>query len=424
MVCTKPLSRRCTDDFGRSTSSAVWVSWPAKVPFVLRILLGVAVQPQQTQQTQQTLHNHYNPSSHLKSAPVCESPFVLMDFMMSTSGVDTVTAAARRRQRRLRAHLRYARMTVAMALAESSHHTSRGQRFARAGRRGARSTTRYDDRGLLLPSRSSSSCGSRPACLVAPRGLRRRSSSAPWSSSLTSFLWCRSWTLLSCWGRLGWWTSCGSSTRRRWTSWLSPCPRSLSTGFLNAARVVDRGEQNSWWKCLRSYRTLLYSSRMSSSPSTFQFLMIVVAGAVEEAFKVSLGDRVQQRFVELNSSTFQFLKVVEGWAVEVFKVSPRNRAQQRFMEQITLIFQFLTVVLEEEVFKASSQDRVQLLLHLTLVLRKKLGMGFFALFPCGKKVRGWVRTRGQNWVRTLIHGLRRLRTPTTRLWRSRRRRWW
>ena len=71
--------------------------------------------------------------------------------------------------------------------------------------------------------------------------------------------------------------------------------------------------------------------------------------------------------------------------MEVFKVSPRNRAQQRFMEQITLIFQVLTVVLEEEVFKPSSQDRVQLLLHLALVLRKKLGMGFFAFFPGGKK---------------------------------------
>ena len=39
------------------------------------------------------------------------------------------TAAARRRQRRLRAYLRYARMSVAMALAESTHHTSRGQQL-------------------------------------------------------------------------------------------------------------------------------------------------------------------------------------------------------------------------------------------------------------------------------------------------------
>ena len=51
--------------------------------------------------------------------------------------------------------------------------------------------------------------------------------------------------------------------------------------------------------------------------------------------------------------------------------------------------------------------------------------GVFALFPVRKKVRGGVRTRGHNWVRTLLHGLRRLmpspwRAPTT-WWRSRRR---
>ena len=34
--------------------------------------------------------------------------------------------------------------------------------------------------------------------------------------------------------------------------------------------------------------------------------------------------------------------------------------------------------------------------------------GLFALFPVRKKVRGGVRTRGRNWVRTLLHGLRRL----------------
>ena len=44
-------------------------------------------------------------------------------------------SARRRRERRLRAYLRYARMSVAMALAESSHHSApRGQKTARAGR--------------------------------------------------------------------------------------------------------------------------------------------------------------------------------------------------------------------------------------------------------------------------------------------------
>ena len=41
--------------------------------------------------------------------------------------------ARRRRERRLRSMLRHERMTVAMALAEFSHHSSRGQRMARAG---------------------------------------------------------------------------------------------------------------------------------------------------------------------------------------------------------------------------------------------------------------------------------------------------
>ena len=44
------------------------------------------------------------------------------------------TAAARRRQRRLRHFFQYERLIVAMALAEMQHHTSpRGQSTARAG---------------------------------------------------------------------------------------------------------------------------------------------------------------------------------------------------------------------------------------------------------------------------------------------------
>ena len=49
-------------------------------------------------------------------------------------GEQTVSGAAqRRRQRRLRSWLRHERMTVAMALAERKHHSSRGQTIARAG---------------------------------------------------------------------------------------------------------------------------------------------------------------------------------------------------------------------------------------------------------------------------------------------------
>ena len=56
-----------------------------------------------------------------------------MDFMWAADGAAHAGAAKRRRERRLRAYLRYARMSVAMALAEATHHTApRSQKTARA----------------------------------------------------------------------------------------------------------------------------------------------------------------------------------------------------------------------------------------------------------------------------------------------------
>ena len=55
------------------------------------------------------------------------------DFTWAADGAAHAGAGRRRRERRLRAYLRYARMSVEMALAEVSHHTApRGQRTARA----------------------------------------------------------------------------------------------------------------------------------------------------------------------------------------------------------------------------------------------------------------------------------------------------
>ena len=45
-------------------------------------------------------------------------------------------SARRRRERRLRSHLRHERMAIAMALAESTHHSAQRQEMARAGGRG------------------------------------------------------------------------------------------------------------------------------------------------------------------------------------------------------------------------------------------------------------------------------------------------
>ena len=59
---------------------------------------------------------------------------LLTVFMADPSGRPQSSGVARRRrERRLRSMLRHERMTVAMALAEFSHHSSRGQRMARAG---------------------------------------------------------------------------------------------------------------------------------------------------------------------------------------------------------------------------------------------------------------------------------------------------
>ena len=87
--------------------------------------------------------------------------------------VDSLTAADRRRQRRLRSWLGHERMTVAMALAETLHHTSRGQTNARAGS-GARDELHGDDPG---PRHS-------PAGALQPRRRRARRDAAGQASYL------------------------------------------------------------------------------------------------------------------------------------------------------------------------------------------------------------------------------------------------
>ena len=62
-----------------------------------------------------------------------ECPRLRHLWSMDLSEQPVVGAAQRRRERRLRSWLRHERMTVAMALAESTHHSSRGQKTARAG---------------------------------------------------------------------------------------------------------------------------------------------------------------------------------------------------------------------------------------------------------------------------------------------------
>ena len=92
--------------------------------------------------------------------------------------------------------------------------------------------------------------------------------------------------------------------------------------------------------------------------------------------------------------TFQFLMVVVVGAV--LKVSSLDRVQQRFVEQIATKIQFLAV----EVFKVLARDRLQVLHpRICLVLRMRLLL-FFRTLPDIKKMRGWARTRGRNCPRS------------------------
>ena len=114
-------------------------------------------------------------------------------------------AAQRRRQRRLRSMLRHERMSVAMALAEMLHHSSQGQRMARAGEEESELNYTAAVRRRLLPSRCSSACTKKSPAGGGPRlslslGRKCGSSGTPWSTSLTwcvSLPWCR-FSMLLC----------------------------------------------------------------------------------------------------------------------------------------------------------------------------------------------------------------------------------
>ena len=89
-------------------------------------------------------HTHQPPPKPFLSnrLPFLSTFFFGNSFRLSAMDVDSVAgggrgSARRRRERRLRQFLRHERLSVAMALSEKKHYTSRGQRKDRA-----RSTTR------------------------------------------------------------------------------------------------------------------------------------------------------------------------------------------------------------------------------------------------------------------------------------------
>ena len=205
---------------------------------------------------------------------------------MSTACVDIAAGAARRRrERRLRSWLRHERMTVAMALAEASHHTApRGQGTARA-----RGWVRGEVHGHVPEAPTPSEPGTRYFSLddndsvpeLGARGLtaslvsgrRSESRGESWSRSLTrhpSFLFS---TILS----RSWWTpwwKCGrsSTTCCLTSSRSSKCPRFFLTRFRSAPLSRSRRRQNSWWQCLGLSSSSLDELKAHSALESFALL--------------------------------------------------------------------------------------------------------------------------------------------------------
>ena len=161
-------------------------------------------------------------------------------------------AARRRRERRLRAHLRYARMSVAMPLAECQHHNAQRPKTARAWEeeREVHYTSAFcttvPPSELELFDLFDEPGGGGPTCRWSRRGHSRGFTGTPrctpWTSCRTcrfSMCRCRRW-------RIRWWKCCRRSTWRLWLtlSRSSPCPRYLLTGSHSVLRYVVRRRQN------------------------------------------------------------------------------------------------------------------------------------------------------------------------------------
>ena len=218
-------------------------------------------------------------------------------------------------------------MSVAMALAEFTHHTApRGQRTARAREEGREVHGTVAFRTTVPPPRRSSSTSSRSPVGSGPTCWSRRahrwgSSGAPWSTSPT---WCMVQILdipvlqvpdqlVEVWRHLDF----------HIPEQVIEVPK-ISASSCYSWCSLRRRRQNSWWKCPRSCPYLLFSSALLSTllPFLFPVVEVVVYG---EVFKVFSQDRIQQRSLR-RSLTFQFL---------VVKVSSQDRVQQRFLVLIS-----------------------------------------------------------------------------------------
>ena len=141
-----------------------------------------------------------------------------------------LSAAMKRRQRRFRQFLRHERLSVAMALAEKLHHTSRGQRFARAGEEGheehdasRRQRPPPPQPELFQLFEDEEPGGSRPPCLGEPRGPQEKFQQCTIEQLADVVPMVQILDTPGLLGRIRWWRCCGCSTCRL-SSRSSQCP--------------------------------------------------------------------------------------------------------------------------------------------------------------------------------------------------------
>ena len=124
LLCTERLTVSPTNDRTNTITITMTITMTITIKIRLELDLELKLQLQLQQQ--------HKPFAR-KSALFPVSPLQTASAVDVMMDVDSVSAARRRRERRLRQFLRHERLSVAMALSEKKHHTSRGQRKDRAG---------------------------------------------------------------------------------------------------------------------------------------------------------------------------------------------------------------------------------------------------------------------------------------------------
>ena len=235
-------------------------------------------------------------------------------------------SARRRRERRLRSMLRHERMSVAMALAESTHHSApRGQKTARAGGEARDALHGHVPEAPLPQGRIVRHVvGHLPAPSLdvpVPQMVDQLPDIEHFFAALSPDL-----------------------------EQVIEVPKILPLDVPMRAACALRSWWNSWWKCRRPCLSLRYSGLWNSSP-TFQFLVVEDQVLV---FMVFSQDSVQQRRLPENA----FLSGL--W----------SRSLTLFLVEVFLVHLLLTLQL---VMKNAQMSLVK---------------GFFALFPNLKKCEG------------------------------------